>query len=438
MPAPAPPQARRMAVVPAQLRSLAAYGVAPTVGIVTAPFLARALRPEGRGELAGVMQPITLAGALAGLGVPAAVAFYTGRGYSQRSVLRIGYLATLPSAVTVYLGLCAYAPVVAARLGVPVPVLLASWAIVVLSALVQVKRASWQGLGRFGRLDLERTGYALARLVGVVGPALAGVTAATGYVAAYLASFGLGAALLWCGGPGRCGPAPVADAGREPTRREVRRYSWLAAIGTISLSAGNRLDQLLLPAATSSRQLGFYAVAVTVAEVPLIAATVAARNLMHAASTGRRGGDLVRSASVVLAAGAGGCLGTAVLAPSAVPFVFGPAFAPSVRSVQILLLGSGLTIGVLSCTAVVSGRGRPGLGSLINVAGLAVTVVGFAVLWGRMDSELASAVSAASQAAALAVGLVLLRRVPAGGPGAVGPSEAAGPAGRGGSAASTE
>jgi O-antigen/teichoic acid export membrane protein len=400
-----------------QLRSLAAYAVAPMVGIVTAPFLARSLRPEGRGELAGVMQPINLAGAVASLGVPAAVVFFIGRGYSVRSARRVGYACAVPSAVAVYLALCGYAPLVARHIGVSVWVLVASWAIVFVSAAVQVRRATWQGVGRFGLLDLERTVYALVRLVGVVGLAVAGVTLASGYVAVYLASFLVGGAVLWWGVPGRPPGGPPAPTG-ELTRSQVYRYSTLAAVGTIALSANNRLDQLLLPAATNSRELGYYAVAVTVAEVPLIAATVAARNLLHAASKGRAGRGLLRSAGAVLAACAAGSLGLALLAPWAVPLVFGPEFSPSVSSVQILLLGTVLNSGVLSCTAVVSGRGRPGLGSLINVVGLAVTLVGFAALWGTMDSRLASVVSSASQIGALAVGVALLRRVPADRPGA--------------------
>src|SRR5690606_13565070 len=112
-------------------------------------------------------------------------------------------------------------------------------------------------------------------------------------------------------------------------------YSLLASIGTISTIASSRLDQLLMPAAASARELGYYAVAVTVAEIPLVLATLAARNSLQKSAKGASNIAIMRECLFFFAVCVLAVLAILVTAPIVTPIVFGSDFGPSVLPMQI-------------------------------------------------------------------------------------------------------
>jgi O-antigen/teichoic acid export membrane protein len=155
-----------------------------------------------------------------------------------------------------------------------------------------------------------------------------------------------------------------------------------------------RLDQTLMPTLSGARQLGFYAVAVSVSEIPLFM-SIAVRDVVLTASTARADFRLVADAAravllsqIVLAAAA------ALVAPWLVPWVFGAQFAGSVPSVLVLLFGgalgsagSVLNQGLLSLNA-------PLIRSLTLAATAVVAIVTLLVLapeFGALGASLASA-----------------------------------------------
>ena len=97
----------------------------------------------------------------------------------------------------------------------------------------------------------------------------------------------------------------------------------------------------------------------------------------------------------------------AVAAPVAVPLVFGRDFADTVISVEVLSLSTLATALALVFSTIVTGRGRPALGSVTPAVGVLVTVVAFAGFWGSITSSVAAFISLASAVASLVVAIGL-------------------------------
>lgn len=387
-----------------KFRSVAAYGAGPALGLLSGPILARALDPEGRGQFAAIMQPITVAGAIAALGIPSAVTFYVAKGrMSPKEAQNRALLAAIPSTLLVLGGMLVYALEVARRQAIPLWALLLAWSLIAASVLIQIRRGVFNGTGDWRRLDRERLSFAVLRFAVVSALALAGITSALHFAAGALGAFLLAALLLWLP-PARSGLAPPPRV----RAREFTQYSLAASVGTITVVSNNRLDQILLPLQTTNVELGLYAIAVTVAEVPMIFATLAARNAIREAGRGESLKSILKDVGLYLTAGTAAALVLGLGAPWYVELVFGISFGSSVASVQILTLGTVCAIGSVTISSILSGRGRPGVASIIPMVGLIVTITFFTIFWGQLGATEASAVAATSQAAALFAAIVAL------------------------------
>lgn len=390
-----------------RLRSLIAFGLGPFLGVLSGPILARTLGPDGRGQFAAVAQPVMIAGAIASLGIPAAATYFTAREGSPRGVYRLAIVAGIIPALVTYAGMLWYAAKVASSQGLSYTLVASSWGFVFLLAIVQIRRGVWQGLGRWRILDLERALFAVFRFLGVVVVALCGIASVPWYVVATFGGVGLGGAVLW-----RSLPRPDNSTKPKIARSRFWLYSMSSSIGTITLIASSRLDQMLFPAAGSSEQLGLYAVAVTIAEVPLVCGSLVARNTLTLASTGSNLREVLSEIWLYIGVGAIGSVILSAAAPFIVPLFFGRSFAPAVGSVIVLCVGTVLGIGALALSAYLSGVGLPFLGSAVPALSLIVTVVGFVLYWGKMSSILAAEISTVSQFVAVlfAMACVCFRR----------------------------
>lgn len=384
------------------LRGSVAYGLGPALGILSGPVLARALGPEGRGQFASIMEPVTLAGAVASLGIPAAVAYFSTKGARAGAVYRRGIaLAVVPTVLT-FVGLCIYAGEVSRLQGVPQMVLVVCWVVIFPSAAIQIRRGFWQGQGQWRKLDIERFSFAVLRFAAVCVLAFIGVTYAPAFALGSLICFCLAALILWTVSSG-----PVHGRGRV-AYSDLAKYSIGASLGTIAIVANNRLDQVLLPIMSPSHELGFYSIAVTVAEVPLIFGALAARNALHISGEGASNKKIGLAVAPYLVASAVLSVVLAASAQALVPLFFGASFEPSVASVQILVLGTSFACLSMTLISVISGRGRPAISSTIPLSGLIVTIAGFLLVGQAMTSLTAAYVSLYSQATSLIVGIVIL------------------------------
>lgn len=377
----------------AMIRSGAAYAVIPLVGLVSAPLMAQALGPIGRGELAAILQPLTVAGAFASFGLPAAVTYFVGAGYDRRGVTRRAFSLASVAVVLVGIVLAFYAPTIADVSHQPLWFVALIWLSIVPGAYVAIRRSTLQADGRYGALDGERATSGVLRLALVVMLFVFGVTSAGPFTAAYTIA-GI-AAMVWLLIP--FGPV-VRDPARPVASAAFTRFAMMSSIGVVATTLNNRLDQAILPAAMSAAALGIYSVAVTVAELPYVVTAVTMRNLLSEASRGV-GSEQLRltfliGQSLVMV----GCAILIVLTPWLIPSFFGAAFVSGVPVTIVLLVSTLFGSAAQNVCAIMAGLGVPGVSSLAPLIGAVLTVVGLVIFWMSMSALVAAWISLVSQA----------------------------------------
>lgn len=400
--APAPPTIRRSSGARTIALTAASHLALPLSAVATGPVLARALGPDGRGELAAVLAPIYLAALLATAGLPEAATFLVASG-------RRAARATAAAAATMAGGLgalAALAVVLAAPVllrGSPenIPLLRTLALLLPLSLAGLALRGVVHGRSDFASMNAERWGSVLSRLVLIVALALAGALTvssaawATNATALLAAGYLLWRARrLWRGEPGTERPSGTERSGLPWSA--LVRYGLRVWAGSLSVLLILRVDQVLMAPLAPTAQLGFYAVAVAVAELPA-AAFNAVRDVVFATSAARADPHVVaRACRTAMALLAPGCLALVVVAPPVVVVFFGQDFAPAVPMVRVLFVAA-----IPSGLAAVAGAGlmaldRPGrLGvaqAVVAVVNVGVVVALVPVL-GGMGAALASLVA---------------------------------------------
>jgi O-antigen/teichoic acid export membrane protein len=177
-----------------------------------------------------------------------------------------------------------------------------------------------------------------------------------------------------------------------------------------------RLDFVLVGAIVGPAQLGIYAVASRFAELlrlpplavnyvlyPDFARVDSSTAVVRARSMIPRVGAVTAAAAVPLA----------LIAMIAIPLLYGPEFRSAVAPTYVLLVG--LSMGGVSgvITAYLFGRGRPGLSSLSQVAGLVVTVtldLALIPTFGVMGAAVASCLAYLTASGVLVVCFLWLSR----------------------------
>lgn len=402
------------------MRSLIAYAAMPAAGIVTAPILAHALGATGRGQLAGILQPMTLAAAVAALGVPSAVTYFIGRQYPPGKVIRLAVIVALIMTFLVGSSLFLYSARVAEQLDTNRIFLLLIWAAFLPSALIAIRRGHIQGLRRYGALDLERMLASGFRVGAIVLLWIIGVKSVIAFATVYMiAGLGASAVLRLPRNPDASNTLRRGSGNIIPEFTGVSFFSYaiLSAFGAIAATVSARLDQAIMPAIVATNDLGYYSVAVTVAEVPGIITAVLTRNVLAEVAGGIHTKSVLRL--ILLGGIAQIALTIAILAslPYAVPIVFGGDFAPAVALIRILLLGTFIGYWANVAAAYLGGLGRPGYNSLGQAAAAFTTILLFWAAWQRMDAGTAAWISVWSQTAALATAFVLVIRLRARGQG---------------------
>jgi hypothetical protein len=217
------------------------------------------------------------------------------------------------------------------------------------------------------------------------------------FLASMLPAVVIGVVRLRTAPPGSSRPEAVAVAGPPagegphiPTRSLVR-YALRCLPGVLAAISSARLDQIVGLPVIGARQLGYYAAAVSVAEIPMAIATAARTVLMGRPSTADpREATAVARLSVLASVVACGLLAAA--SPVAVPWFFGSDFAPAVGPAAILCAATVLYTGVVLLSAALLVGGRAGASSASLVAGSAVGVALLFLLapWGATGAAVAS------------------------------------------------
>lgn len=346
----------------------------PVAGLATAPILALQLGPAGRGVVAGTTSVILLLTSLLSIGVPDAVTHLIA---AKKSDARPTVLAACLLAIVS--GLLAIAAVIGLgpwlSSGSPVYAEALRWTCftIIPAFVVGVLRATAAAAHRWGLVTIERVTSAFFRLGALVILLMSDSMTPVTTSIAVSASFSIGGVVYFAlirRRTTRPGPSSIRPAGSM-----LLSYGSQVWIGAIAGYLITRLDQTLLVPLSNEVQLGLYAAAVTVSELPLIFNNAIRDVIFSSLSSSFSADRLTRAARLsnlltFLCAAA-----LAVVTPFLVPLAFGPAFTGSAPICEVLLLA--VVVGNPGSVAGVglSANGRPGLRSLSLLLGCALNVV---------------------------------------------------------------
>jgi O-antigen/teichoic acid export membrane protein len=372
--------------------------------LITAPLIARALGAEGRGLLAAVAVPLGVAPFLLQFGLGAFAINRTARGVPIRVVF--GSLA-LPTLLLGALAAIA-APFIAGVLSdgrEPVDhFLIIGLALMPVALLLNLAMNIAHGLSDWRVLTLVRALPPLVVFVGVV--ALFAVDDLTVKTAAIVTIVSGLAPILALGGIFRRAWPPRIELRMV---REGVSFGARAWVGTLATLANQRLDQLLMIPLVPPRELGLYAVAVTISslstlltgQVVTVLIPRIAEGQIHLAPQAMRCLLMVVTATaLVLAAGT-----LLFLVP-----VFGADFAAARPLVLVLLVAVIPLAGLGALGQWLPAANRPGAPSMGELVSLAITVPGLILLLPTMGAMGAALVSLVAYSTTFAILLVVMAR----------------------------
>ena len=339
---------------------------ASALTLISAPIVARALGPEGRGETAAAIALFIIVPVVLGFGLPLEVrrqsATSDGRAVirAARKITIFSFPAALIIGVLAYLflfdGFSSDGRVVAA-VGVALAPLSTSWALDV-SVLVAHRR-----YGGVLLIQLLQPAVYLFLILLFFSLDIAMVsTVLAASIAGTSATFCVG---LWL--------VRVPMRGQQVNMRDLLRRSFAFSGSAIAEAASNRADQIIALPLIGAYQAGLYSVAATVGSLPFAIGQALGASYFTpiAQATGARRAELQSEAvRAAIAASSMTIPLIAVAAWPALPIIFGEEFAPAVPATMAALLGSAalLTAYVASIALAAEGRGfRMTLGQLISL-----------------------------------------------------------------------
>jgi O-antigen/teichoic acid export membrane protein len=381
------------------------------LGLLSGIELARALGPDGRGQVAAALLWPGLLIYLGAIGLTQAIVIFSAADDDRDSVSAVFSTAVclglLLSFVTMVAGV------------VFVPMMLRSQSPEVVSAsrlfLLAVPAgmlsgfvvAILQGLRRFTRLNMVRliipVGYVLGLTVLMAMHRLTVIRVVLLQLLLSYVTLLLGSVVLL-----REGVVFSPKYVDIKLARKLLRFGSRAYVGTLSGTITQRLDQTLVAAWFPAAQLGLYSVAVSTAgatdTITFAFRTVASGTIAQKASAADKWTELRRTLAQflpILLIGAGLL---ALFLPKLVPLLYGSAFRGAVLPAEILLFGQAVYGTKTLLTSAAEAFGDSWLGSKAELAGLGP--IGLLLLlllpkYGIMGAAVATAVGSSIQLAVM-------------------------------------
>ena len=357
------------------------------LGLVTGTLLARALGPTGRGNLAAILVPFTLAPWILGLGLPA----FAGKAAAQGR--------SLPALIGSVGGLAVLLGLVGTALAEPIATALAEgretvhvWLLVGLMTLPVwivsgVLLTVANGLERWKHVIAARIAAPAVTVIGL------GILYPLGELTVATA-----AAVTMCGA--LCSFLVVSDVARGTGRpvvvvsvaREALQFGAKAWAVEFASIANHRLDQLVMIPLVKPRELGLYAVAVSVSGFGSILTGAVSSALLPPVARGdravaaralRRTLTLIATASTLVAGAA----------PWLLPGIFGSGFSDATPMTWILLVAGIPAAGIFVLATSLINADKPGVAATGEAIGLLITFPGLLLLvpaWGGIGAATVS------------------------------------------------
>lgn len=372
-------------------------------GFITGPLLARALGASGRGDLAAVVVPLTLAPGILGLGIS---------GYSYRALPRgravgevLGSLG-LPLVLIGLLAAAAAVPAADALAGgratvhtflivgfVSTPLMLVGS--LLLQSLAALER--WRRVAATTLTPFAVTSVAI--IVLYVTGRLTVATAATATIAGALLSTLPGLALLSANRP----------TFRPSLAREGVSFGVKGWLGGLALTANLRLDQFLMITLVAPRELGLYAVATTLAGASGLAVGGLSPPLMARIGAGETH-LMPQAVRIMVTATVGFNIALALVTPLLLSVLFGPQFREALPMALLLLAAQVPLAGALVLSSALQADGAPLIPTVAEGIALVITVAGLVTLLRPLGGVGAAIVSFAAYSTSFVYQVVMARR----------------------------
>lgn len=344
----------------------------PAASFASGPILAHALSVEGRGELAAATMPLLLVATVATIGLPEAVTYFMAqdRGRTTALLKRGALLLLIPAGVAAALLVFVSSWISGGNPTVH-RLIVMSAALVVPSLVLSIVRAAAAAHNRWGAITLERIITAASKLIPLIVLFTIGQLNLVNAAIVVIASTLTGAlAYIPLMAIPISGP-PAANV----TNTDLMRYSsgvWLGAISGMFLL---RIDQVLLSPLAGAFQLGIYAVAASVSELPVVVNAAirdtAFTHISDQSITSDHVGELSRVSTILVMIL---CIPVGAVSPFLIPILFGSDFSGAVPVVLILLLATALANPGSIAGVGLSASGFPHLRSLSLVGACIVNI----------------------------------------------------------------
>jgi O-antigen/teichoic acid export membrane protein len=253
----------------------------------------------------------------------------------------------------------------------------------------------------------------LLRLALVVGPGAASlVLFAVGSlgVVSYLTLSAIGTVGLVIGSWRALHVRP-ARGGRS---RPLLKFAAKGFLGSLLAFANINIDQAFIGPLLGRRQLGYYAIAVTVATLPVfVSQAIAFRSFgpMTTAADAGQLDELTRPVRTSFMVGIPSAVIIGLASPLLLAVVYGRSFQPALVPLLVLLPGA-VALGAATTTATtLLAAGRPGTATMAQVSGVVVTAFGLPLALYGHSIVMAAVASTVSYVTMAAVGLTALKRL---------------------------
>ncbi|MBI9116198.1 lipopolysaccharide biosynthesis protein [Sanguibacter suaedae] len=365
---------------------------ATVLSLGTAPIVARAIGPSGRGETAAALALFVIVPVLLAVGLPLEVRRRAATSDGQavmRAARRIVLASTVPAALLAW---AAYATVfaefspqarVVAAVGLLLTPLSAHWALDI-SLLVAHRR-----YGSVFLLQVAQPFVYLACVVTVWALGLATVGTVLGsHLVGSFATFALGMSLV-----------RVSFTGPKDSLRGLTRAGMKFFGGALAEAATNKLDQVVALPLIGAYQTGLYSVAATIAAAPLALghALGAAYFTPIAQAEGKERAKLqAESLRSGLAAAIATIPLVAVASWIGIPIIFGEAFRDSIPVTLVSLVGSAAMLSAYVASMALAADAKGIRMTVAQVVALTIGMVGLLVLgpaWGAIGAATASSIA---------------------------------------------
>jgi O-antigen/teichoic acid export membrane protein len=397
-------QSRRRGSV-ARLASASYFAVA--LGFVTSPIVARVLGPTDRGHYAAIYTFAVVLELVLSLGIPVAITYQLVNRLELPERL-IGTalrfcLALLAPAVAIAIALTA--GVLDLPAGAVTYLAIIALALAPCGVLALCLQGFLTSSGALDSLAWLRMAPLVANFAGVVALAAVGRLTLTSYVALTVAISLFSLLLAWRF-------VGVRPRGRARFR-SLLGFGLRSYPGSFAKLLNFRVDQVILVPLVSPAQLAFYAIAVTISQLPQsMADAIGTRTLGSVidpqGSFQTQRAERYMRLSLLTAVIA--CAAVAVSAPLFVPLLYGNSFEGIVTPLLLLLPGAIANAGTGVANPCLTAIGRPGVTSIAEITAVAITAGGLWYALPRYGIAGAAAVSSVAYLYRYGVQIAILRR----------------------------